>query len=462
MLRTLAVVFAMIISVALSGQELRDLTVEGRSDAMFIETDKPHFSWRIEGKKNVVQTTYRITVSSSADSLKSGVADVWDSGFVLADSTCVVYGATTDTSGVCKTLQQGRKYYWQVEVKTNKRKKLLTSTGAFSTSMLGKPITVSAMIAYNGLIPDGEVEERLGKHIKLIGRYLRKTFSTDKFISRATAYVAGPGGYILYINGHQVSEPLAGLLKGEDGVITYDVHDIADYVTADNVFAAVLGTGNHYANDTAFVYAHEHAYSFPQFFANIVIEYTDGTKDVIATNNSWKLNTSGPICYSAGLDGECYDARKEFGAWTTTEYNDSAWTNAELLLWPKTKMKVNEGPNLHVNAVEKPLTLTQTGNKYIADFGTEVTGRVRVKANVSKGDTITIRHAKSVNDDGTQLDTSSLNGYDATVYYVSNGELVSYAPDFTLLNFRYVELSLPEGIRDFEIERDVITSKEVH
>lgn len=65
-----------------------------------------------------------------------------------------------------------------------------------------------------------------------------------------------------------------------------------------------------------------------------MIEYQDGTKKIISTNEKWKLNVDGPIRSNNEYDGEIYDARKELGNWTSVEYDDSKWQTAERVAAP--------------------------------------------------------------------------------------------------------------------------------
>ena len=77
-----------------------DLRVDFVASPLGLETRQPQLSWRITtARRGLRQSGYRIEVASSAESLASGLADLWDSGRVASDSsTGVRYGGAPLTS----------------------------------------------------------------------------------------------------------------------------------------------------------------------------------------------------------------------------------------------------------------------------------------------------------------------------------------------------------------------------
>lgn len=57
------------------------------------------------------------------------------------------------------------------------------------------------------------------------------------------------------------------------------------------------------------------------------IEYEDGAKEMIVSDNSWKT-TTGPLLHDAIFTGEIYDARKDLGRWNRESYDDNIWESA--------------------------------------------------------------------------------------------------------------------------------------
>lgn len=86
------------------------LSCEYRVDPLGIDTPRPRLSWWIESdRRGEIQTGYQIGVARSAESLRAGRFDLWDSGRVASDqSTQVEYAG--------KPLEAGMLCCWQVRV----------------------------------------------------------------------------------------------------------------------------------------------------------------------------------------------------------------------------------------------------------------------------------------------------------------------------------------------------------
>lgn len=54
-------------------------------------------------------------------------------------------------------------------------------------------------------------------------------------------------------------------------------------------------------------------FGYPKVRMNLIVEYTDGSRQTVDTNTDWKLTADGPILSNNEFDGEEYDARKELG-----------------------------------------------------------------------------------------------------------------------------------------------------
>ena len=65
------------------------------------------------------------------------------------------------------------------------------------------------------------------------------------------------------------------------------------------------------------------AFGSPRFICRIEIEYADGTKQSIVSDESWKAHRSG-ITKSDLHEGENYDARLEIPDWCSPDFDDSS------------------------------------------------------------------------------------------------------------------------------------------
>jgi alpha-L-rhamnosidase len=164
----------------------------------------------------------------------------------------------------------------------------------------------------------------------------------DKEIASARAYVTGLGYFELYLNGEKVGDDvlvpnltLYGKREdlGQIGVmiknnfreyrVMYLAYDIKKMLKqGKNAIGAIRGNG--FYNPANFW---TQGYGTPRFIGQIHITYTDGTQQVIVSDQSWKASKS-PIIMDLIYDGEYYDARLEQQGWCTSGFNDSAWENA--------------------------------------------------------------------------------------------------------------------------------------
>jgi alpha-L-rhamnosidase len=84
------------------------LTTNGLENPLGTSVEAPEFSWQLDdARPGARQTAYELLVGSSEDKLKSGTADVWDSGKIVSDhSVHVAYAGPA--------LQSQKRYYWLV------------------------------------------------------------------------------------------------------------------------------------------------------------------------------------------------------------------------------------------------------------------------------------------------------------------------------------------------------------
>jgi len=86
------------------------LRCEYLENPLGLDSPKPHLSWQTENaERNWRQSAYQILVASSADRLRAGNADVWDSGKGRVRRVGgIVYGGSK--------LESRKRYFWRVRV----------------------------------------------------------------------------------------------------------------------------------------------------------------------------------------------------------------------------------------------------------------------------------------------------------------------------------------------------------
>ena len=129
-------IFLLLAALTSSAQvTIKNLRCEMLSNPLGIDAVQPRFSWQLESsKKNVLQTSYQIIVSSSEQKLNDGDGDVWKSASINDSRSLLIgYGG--------KPLQSATKYFWKVRVITNKGE-AFTKEKAFRSAGLPSPFPV--------------------------------------------------------------------------------------------------------------------------------------------------------------------------------------------------------------------------------------------------------------------------------------------------------------------------------
>lgn len=88
---------------------------------------------------------------------------------------------------------------------------------------------------------------------------------------------------------------------------TYDVTDLLNENGNENVIGAQIAEGWWTGYWTHMGIANYYG-DQPAFMAQLVITYTDGTTQRIATDTSWSCTQEGPVEYASLLMGERYNA----------------------------------------------------------------------------------------------------------------------------------------------------------
>jgi len=271
---------------------------------------------------------------------------------------------------------------------------------------------------------------------------VRKSFVLDGPVRRATAYATALGLYELRVNGRRVGDQLlAPEWTSYRQRVAYQAHDVTLLLaTGENVVAAMVGEGWYAGRLMAvgrFPYGRE-----PRFLLQLEVELTDGTRQVVVTDDSWRTTQDGPIRAAGIYDGETYDARHEQPGWTQPGFDDRAWSRAKTFDLDDRKLVWLRNEPIQVAQELTPIQLTEPKpGVFVFDLGQNMVGWCRIEAIGAAGQTVTIRHAEMLNDDGT-LYTANLRAAPQVNRYTprEDGRFL-YEPRFTYQGFRYVELT---------------------
>ena len=425
-----------------------------------LDTPSPRFTWNINAKNGYEQKAFQINVASTPELLSQGKVDIWRSEKTEGNQNFAIYSGS-------KSIVAHTKYYWNVQVWGSGSKGSFSPIASFETAKMASNDWTGKWISDN-------FNQEFRK-----APLFRKSFSSAKTVKQARAYICGVGYYELYINGERIGDHyLDPGYTHFDKRVLYVTHDVSSHIKkGDNAVAAVLGNGWFNIQSLAVWEFHNARWRMrPRLLCEIHVEYTDGSKETIVTDETWKSNT-GPYLYNNLYSGDMYDARLEKSGWNDTGYEDKSWTPAVIVDAPSPKLISQQMPAIRITREIKPVEMKSLGNNtYIFDLGLNMTGVCRLEVKGAEGTRLTMKHGELTGADG-HVNTGNIDVYfqreksgkplhkDPTetfqtdVYYLKGGEKEVFTPSFTYHGFQYVEV---QSDRPVEISRESLIGLFLH
>ncbi len=428
-------------AAAQHGIQLQHLRCEMRNDPMGIDIEAPRLSWEITGsQRHIMQTAYQVIVADSPEQLAANEGGCWNSGKVSS-------GQSIHIPYAGKALQSRHVYYWKVKVWTNKGESNWSAPAQWSMGLLSPNAWKASWIGMDRAFPWDSAQSKFSR---LSARYLRKTFDAKPAVKRATVYIAGPGLYELYLNGQRIgNQVLAPAATDFTKAVKYNTFDVtAALKKGGNTIGMVLGNGLFFTMRQAYKPHKIRTFGYPKLLLQLEIDYADGHRQTIVSDQSWKLTTDGPIRSNNLYDGEEYDATKEMPGWHTTGFDDSHWLQPELVQAPGGRLEAQLNEPMRIMDTVKPVRIFKARSKYILDMGQNMVGWLQIKAKGRRGEKVKLRFAETLQPDST-LFVANLRDARVTDEYTFKGEgLETWHPVFVYHGFRYVEVTataLPEA-----------------
>ena len=420
------------------------------------DIQNPRLSW-INCNRHVVkgaaQTAYRIQVAKDKgfDNL------VWDSGMELSDrSAFITYEG--------RPLESRTTYWWRVKVWDQDNKETgwsrpvswhmgILTEDEWKGQWIGAPWQGNDSYDFTGEKADAVVPAPL----------IRKEFTLTKPVKEARFYGTGLGYFELYLNGMRIGEDyfspnqtnydkrakldtryISVTDPFEEYLVMYLTYDLTDMVRkGGNAFGVILGNG--------FYDMVEHwppmGYGSPRFIGQIEVTYKDGSKEIIASDQSWKIEKSAIVSDQIYL-GEHYDARLEHEGWSEAGYDDSAWAEAALKPAPCGRLVPQNGPADRIVERYEPVSIERLENgSFKVKFPVEVSGWVALKGiDAEEGQKIDIRYLSESPGNGSNSYTAKGTGNE------------SYHARFTWFVFSEVEISGMDRLETDQIEAHLVCS----
>jgi hypothetical protein len=425
----------------LSQLSLSNPRCQYRKDPLGVDIAAPRLSWELaSAQKNVLQTAYRILVSTDLTALQKNTGNIWDSKKVNSSTSIQVPYAG-------KPLLSAKKYYWKVMVWDNKGNTAWSSTASWQMGLLLPGDWKNAKWIGYEEINDSVI---FAPHTHLNGKkawgarrnilpLFRKEITLSKNIKSATTFISGLGQFDFFINGKKVGDhfldPGWTNYKKEAQYVSFDITNCIQKGV--NSFGVMLGNGFLYIPGQRYRKM-TGAYALPKMICKTIIEFTDGTSAELVSDESWKTAPS-PIIFSSIFGGEDYDAGMLQQGWDTPGFNDHQWKNA---------VAVKDIPQL-VSMKQEPIKIMQrfsvktkkqlNNTTTVYDLAQNFSGIPSLTVKGNKGDTIKIYCGELLNEDGTA--NQKATGNPSYFTYILNGVgEESWQPQFSYTGFRYMEV----------------------
>ena len=324
-----------------------------------VDLPQPALSWQYEDTsftRGQKQSAYRILVASSAANLAANQGDLWDSGQVASEQSLRIPYAGT-------ALASRQRCHWKVRVWDKDGSPSAWSAPSEWTMGLLNPVDWTAKWIGN---------PASGAH-----PWMRRNFVVNAGVNGAKVYVNTPCFYELFINGRKVGDDVLMPAQSEyQKRAFYNVHDVSHLLQAGtNCIALWMGPSWFQTSS---------GYAGPIVRAQLEIETSAGTS-VISTDGQWRTAAS---CITqlgtwswGNFGGERYDAGNDVADWNLAAFNDSAWANVAEITAPNITTSWQALPGNRMDPPIAAKSITAFKGKWLIDFGTTLTGWMRLQMN---------------------------------------------------------------------------------
>jgi alpha-L-rhamnosidase len=440
-----------------------DLKCEYARQPLGIDAPRPRLNWVLHSDRlGDVQTAYQILVASSLEKLANDEGDLWDSGKVESNqSVHVLYGG--------RALESRRACYWKVRAWDK----------AAAASDWSEPATWEMGLLKQDdwqaqWLNDGKANPQKDEDFYRDdpAPLFRKEFALSKDIRRARLYISGLGYYEASLNGRRVGDRALdpGWTRYSRRVL-YSTYDVTrQLVQGRNCIGATLGNGWYNPLPLrmwGYLNLRDHlGVGRPRFIARLDVEFTDGTRQAIVSDTSWKVS-EGPIRFNNIYLGEIYDARKELAGWDRPGFADAGWRQAAVAAEPVGHLVSQSQPPIRATGALKAVKMTEPQpGVFIFDLGRNFSGWANLKVSAPAGTRVSLRYGELLHKDGMLNPMTSVCGqikgkgktpeskdenadspgppaiaWQGDTYIARGNGMESYTPRFTFHAFRYVEVT---------------------
>ena len=388
------------------------LRVERLKNPIGIDVTKPRMSWNCDG--GIKQSAYRILATKENGEI------VWDTRQVMSSQMVhIPWGGAQLKSRdriswkVCLWDENGVQGEWSEEA-------------YFELGLLEQADWRAHWITGNY-----KVNPRRRYPVDCF----RKDFSVAS-VKKARLYMTACGLYEARMNGEK-----AGIGVLTPGVtdyrkrVQYQTYDVTGLLQdGKNELTVELADGWYRGSTGAWGIRNQYG-TQTKFLAQLELEYEDGTKKIIPSDETWSWSNDGPIRFADNKDGEIVEAFR------LPAYNGKAKRTSHPVV-------PTASDNVFMQERERfsPQLITTPTGKTVLDFGQNIAGYVSFCLKAKEGQRIVLRFGELIGADGefTQKNIQCSSKTKTTplqkVEYVCKEGENSYKTKFAIFGFQYIEI----------------------
>ncbi len=424
--------FALLMPIAVFGNPIQ-LKTEHLINPLGIDEAAPRFTWQL-ALNDAYEEYSDAWIEVATQPFHQSVDPIWSSGPNAVTNFIMVYNGPE--------LSPFTRYYWRIKMGNSKKDwSGWSETAWFETGMMqpanwqGKWIT-----------------DTHNYHIKP-APYFAKGIDLQKTVASARVYIAAAGLYELTINGIRIGDhrldPMYTRFDRRNLYVTYDVtKHLRD---GNNVLGVLLGNG-WYNHQSMAVWNFDQApwRARPKFCLDLRITYTDGSQEIVSSDQSWKTALS-PVVFNSIYTAEHYDARLEIPNWDRPGFDHTSWKNALPTSAPSQNIVAQALHPIRNVKEYKAINFTQLNDTlWVFNFGQNMSGVSRISASGPEGTILRMKHGERIYANG-RVDMSNIDvhyrpvddsdPFQTDIFILAGKGTETFMPRFNYKGFQYVEVS---------------------
>lgn len=394
-----------------------------------IDIKRPKLFWNcMDGIK---QSAYQIAACNEA-----GVS-LWNSGKIASSQmTHITYKGD---------LESRQRVVWKVRLwDENDSEGPWSEEAFFEMGLLAKTDWTAKWIAGN---------YKVDKKKRYPVDCFKKTLTCEKEVKKARLYITACGLYEAAVNGIRAGDFV--LAPGHTDYtkrIQYQTYDVTEQlVQGENVIEVQLADGWYRGSCGAWGLVNQYG-TQTKFITQLEVEYVNGQKDIIISDDRWQWSNDGPIRFADNQDGEVVEASHVPGFCQNAKV-----VSCDVVPTASNNVSVKEHETFQAEKIVSP------SGKMVLDFGQNIAGYIQFHFEAKQGQTIKLRFGEMLDKQGefTQKNiqcagkkkTSPLQ---QVIYTCKDGEN-DYKTKFAIFGFQYVLVET-----DVDVEPDDFTAIAVY